>query len=307
MNTPHLALSFSHQMIDVTDAGQTLQRSFLIHVPLKSPKVAMPAVLVFHGGGQNASDMVQHWASMLGGDFVIVCPQALIDPTINKTLWAQARPGDTVIPTTDLAFVDALLRWLAASGDVDIDRVYATGFSSGAGMTWQLSMHDEFVNRFKGFAPVAKGVSSAQQALAHPMAANTPKPLIYIHGTADDNWAQLYDNVPEPMPPDVVITWMRRNRSLPASTPVVYSCATERPLDPVAVEQLYLPDPAVAGSRAVCFLTIINGGHCWPLTGHDPSGRGLVCRDFDATKRIIGFWNTHAGMGLLATPDWRVC
>jgi len=105
----------------------------------------------------------------------------------------------------------------------------------------------------------------------------------------------------------VVAGWITRNRALPAGAPQLYSCATERPLDPFAVEQLYRPDPVVAGSQAICFLTIVNGSHCWPLTGSDPTGRGLVCRDIDATRRIVSFWNTFAGMGLPASSFWRVC
>jgi poly(3-hydroxybutyrate) depolymerase len=84
----------------------------------------MPAVIVFHGGGQDASDLLQHWASLIPAyDLVIVCPQALVDPADGVTHWYTARPGNTTIPTTDLAFVDALLGWLAATGRVDMQRV----------------------------------------------------------------------------------------------------------------------------------------------------------------------------------------
>jgi poly(3-hydroxybutyrate) depolymerase len=238
---------------------------------------------------------------------VIVCRQALVDPIANATRWVQARPGDASVPTTDLAFVEALLDWLAATGDVDLERVYASGFSSGAGMTWQLSVLDRTVNRFRGFAPVSKTLSSAQLALGDAAALSTPKPLIYFHGTADDNWSQAILDEPQPTPPDVVADWIGRNRTLRADQPVVYSCVTERPLDPFAVEQLYRPNPAVFGSAAICFVTIVNGSHCWALTGSDPTGRGLVCRDIDATKRMVSFWNTYAGMGLPASPAWRVC
>jgi poly(3-hydroxybutyrate) depolymerase len=175
-------------------------------------------------------------------------------------------------------------------------------------MTWQLTLLDAFVGRFRGFAPVAhEGFQLAKTALADPAALATPKPLIYTHGTADPNWSQVVNDEQRLLPPDVVTRWIARNRSRAAASPVVYACAPERPVDPIAVEQLYLPDPAVASSMAVCFLTIVNGSHCWPLTGADPTGRGLVCRDIDATKRIVAFWNTYAGMGLSSSPDWRVC
>jgi hypothetical protein len=94
---------------------------------------------------------------------------------------------------------------------------------------------------------------------------------------------------------------------------VVYSCGVgtgpnpEPRVDPFAVEQLYRPDPGVAGSAAICFMTLPNSSHEWPLTGTDPTGRRLVSHDVDWTKRVVSFWNTFAGMGLPASPAWRMC
>jgi polyhydroxybutyrate depolymerase len=309
--TPQPLPTFVRRTIAVTDAGATLQRTFLVHLPLLVPaqQTPMPAVIVFHGGGQTADAMIQHWQSLIAPyNFVIVLPQALVDPMTNSTRWLHARPGDLAVPTTDLAFVDALLDWLAATGDVDMERVYASGFSSGACMTWQLAMLDDFVGRFRGFAPVAhEGFHLVKTALGDPAALATPKPLIYTHGTADPNWSEVVNDEQQLLPTDVVTRWIARNRSLAAASPQVYACAAERPVDPIAVEQLYLPDPAVASSAAICFLTMVNHSHCWPLTGSDPTGRGLVCRDIDATRRIVAFWNTYAGMGLPSSPAWRMC
>jgi poly(3-hydroxybutyrate) depolymerase len=283
------------------------QRSFLVHLPLVIGP-PMPAVIVFHGGGQNAEDMIKHWVSHNPSyDMVIVCPQALVDPLDNLTHWYAARPGDVTVPTVDLAFVNGLLNWLAATGRVDMQRVYASGFSNGAAMTWQLSHLNAFVNRFRGFAPVSFTPSSAQLLLSDAAARNTPKPVAFYMGTADPHWASEFNGVAEPSPPNTVIQWLTRNRTLPADPPVLYSCTVEQPIDPFVVEQLYRPNPAVANSTAFLYGTGVNGGHCWPGTGNDPSGRGLVVRDIDWTKRVVSFWNTYAGMGLPSSPAWQRC
>ena len=113
---PQLPPTFVNRAIAVNDNGSVLQRSFLVHLPLVLGP-PMPAVIVFHGGGQNAGDMIQHWQSLIPTyDMVIVCPQGLVDPVDNKPHWYTARPGDVSVPTTDLAFVNALLDWLAAPG-----------------------------------------------------------------------------------------------------------------------------------------------------------------------------------------------
>src|SRR3712207_1410420 len=286
---------FSARTITVTDAGRTLRRSFLIHVPLDAPRGVAPAVIAFHGGGQTAEDMVLHWKSIvsMGLGVVVVCPQALVDPDVDGTRWEIATPGAQAWPTTDLAFIDALLTSLVAREGVDPQRVYATGFSSGAGMTWQLSLHGDFVDRFRGFAPVSQALNSAMLALADADVWTIPKPLCYIHGTADDNWVRVHDGVLEPMPPDVVTAWLRRNYCLPAGPVRVYSCPAALPPDPTigvfGVEQLYAPDPDAPASAAVCSITTVNAGHCYPLTGREP--RGLVCRDFNASARMVSFWN----------------
>lgn len=321
---PLPAPQFSSQSISVTDGGQTLTRQFLIHVPLRpiAQRTPMPAVIAFHGANQIAKDMALHWKSVIDHhEMVVVCPQGTTDATTNRTHWIDAGEGDTSVPTTDLAFVAALLDWLESTGDVDMDRVYASGFSNGAGMTWQLAMLNDFVKRFKGYAPVSShGTQRAKLRLGDKAALETPKPLIYTHGTADDNWSTVAGGEQQMLPPDVVARWVARNHARHAGAPTVYFCppagnlpATDdserlyRPIHPTAIEQIYLPDPNISHSKAVCFITILNGAHSWPLTGSDGSGRGLVCRDIDLTKRIIAFWNTYAGMGLPAPPNWRQC
>lgn len=303
-----LPQGFSEETIEVDDGGQIMKRSFLIHVPAH-PRLPMPAVIAFHGGGQQAVKMAEHWASVVEFDFVIVCPQAQVDPDVNETRWEIPSPNDPVLPTSDLAFVDTLLQYLADTRLVDLNQVYATGFSNGAGMTWQLSLHDDFVHRFRGFAPVSQASNSAMLALAHPKAQTTPKPLCYMHGTADDNWTQVYNDVREPMPHEVVTDWLERNHSMPSESVVVYNCPNLQPPDPTigvfAVEQNYPPDPTISDSAAVCFIVMVNAAHAYPLTGRQPDG--LLCRDFNPATRILGFWVEHAGMLLPPLAHWKQC
>jgi poly(3-hydroxybutyrate) depolymerase len=211
--TPIPAPNFVLHTVPVIDMGVTMDRTFLAHVPLPLglQQGPLPAVIVFHGGGQDGARMAQHWQSMVG-QFVIVCLNGLFDPLAGETLWRSVRVGDVTVPTIDLALVEAVLAWLAATGRVDMQRVYASGFSSGAVFTWRLSMLNRTVNRFRGFAPVSHTNSTAQVALGDVAAMRTPKPLAYAHGTADPNWSQTILDVPQPTPPDVVMAWINRNR-----------------------------------------------------------------------------------------------
>ncbi|HEY1297705.1 MAG TPA: hypothetical protein VGJ60_31880 [Chloroflexota bacterium] len=304
--------------ISVTDNGMTLSRTFLVHTPPAVPGQLLPAVIAYHGGGQNAAAMAQHWDSVRNL-CVIVCPNALIRPGTGTTGWEYVRPTVppappvVTVPTVDLAFTEAILNWLRGTGRVDMDRVYAAGFSSGGDFTWQLTQLSRSVDWFRGYAPVSAIVNTQMTALADPAALTRPKPLAYTMGTADYNWSRDPGSVQQPVPPDVVTAWIARNRTLDASPPVVYSCgrtagpAPEARVDPFGVEQLYLPDPAVPNAAAIAFMTVVNGTHAWPLTGSDPTGRNLVTHDVDWTKRLISFWTTYAGMGIASPPAYTRC
>ena len=111
---PQPAPAFTLQNVSVTDNGVTLNRTFLEHIPI-APGQLLPAVIVYHGGGQNAADMVQHWQSVM--DLcVVVCPNALVNPAAGLTQWEFAGPGAAAVPTVDLRFTEAILDWLRATG-----------------------------------------------------------------------------------------------------------------------------------------------------------------------------------------------
>lgn len=316
-NTPNTSAQIAPpvwalQTIPVTDNGVTRNRTFLVHFPLAASG-PLPAVIAYHGGGQTAADMAQHWDSVREL-CVVVCPNALVPPGSALTQWEFVRPGGATVPTLDLAFTERILNWLRLSGRVDMDRVYASGFSSGGNFTWQLTELNRTVNWFRGYAPVSAIPNLSMIALSDPMAAATPKPLAFAMGTADYNWSREEPpGVQQPTPPDAVIAWNMRNRTLDPNPPVVYSCGRGTPpdrearVDPFGVEQLYPNDPSIANSAAIVYMTVVNGTHAWPLTGSDPTGRALVTHDVDWTKRVVSFWNTYAGMGLTTAPAWTRC
>jgi poly(3-hydroxybutyrate) depolymerase len=297
------------QTVSVTDNGTTRNRTFVAHIPAGTG--LLPAVVAYHGAGQDGLAMSQHWDSVR--DLcVIVCPNGLVGPVTGTTEWEFARPGSTTVPTQDISFTEAILNWLAATGRVDMERVYAAGFSSGASFTWQLTFLNRTVNLFRGYAPVSYVPNTWMVGLRDAAAGSTPKPLAFAMGTADYNWSLVPLGVQQPTPPEVIASWITRNNALAPNPPVVYSCgrgsgATQEPLvDPFAVEQLYPPDPS-RNSAAISYLTVVNGQHDWPLTGIDPTGQRLVTHDIDWTKRLLSFWTTYADMRLSTPPAWTRC
>ena len=76
----------------------------------------------------------------------------------------------------DVGFIDALISDLVANYPIDPDRVFATGFSAGGGMTVALGC--ALSNRIKAIAPVAAAINPANASLCSPA---TFRPLLQIH------------------------------------------------------------------------------------------------------------------------------
>lgn len=159
--------------------GQTLQaqisRTYHVSVPDNPLQATVPAIVVFHGGGQDAQTIARRWGVDPANPavpppspldrYLLVFPEA--DPRLGDE-WVHFKQGVSPFPTFDLLFVDRLLRDITAAvystgnvavPSVTVDRglVYAAGFSNGGGMVWQL-MNSDLVSSFRGFAAVGKAL-----------------------------------------------------------------------------------------------------------------------------------------------------
>lgn len=158
-------------------------RSYVVHVPKsydRSKPVAV--VLAFHGGGTNAQSMIRFCGLNDTADeagFLAVYPEgtgrrenALVWNAGDCCGYAMRRNVD------DVAFVDALLDELEAQIPIDSKRIYATGMSNGAMLTYRLA--SELSHRIAAIAPVAGPMGSET---CHP---ERPVSVLHFHGTADE-------------------------------------------------------------------------------------------------------------------------
>lgn len=81
----------------------------------------------------------------------------------------------------DVAYLDAVLDLLAAGYVVDADRIHASGFSNGAGMTSRLAL--ERADRFAALAAAAGGLKLPPAPAARPLS------MVWSVGTLDDGFA----------------------------------------------------------------------------------------------------------------------
>jgi polyhydroxybutyrate depolymerase len=167
-----------------------LERHYTVHIPLGyDGRTAMPIVIMLHGGGGTgkAAAIETGWGAKADeAGFLAVFPEAMPpDPTKpsrfsrNPQLWNDGSdrfyPGQNA--PDDVGFLNAMLDDLLARFVVDEQRIFVTGFSNGASMSFRIGA--ELSKRIAAIAPVAGALWIEPIRLEHHV------PMIYITGTSD--------------------------------------------------------------------------------------------------------------------------
>jgi len=191
---PHIAHSHDIQtepgshILSLTVHG--VERTYIVHVPTSyKPQILSPLVIMLHGGGGTAKAAMweTEWATKADKEgFLAVFPNAMArDPSKrssfagNPQLWNDGSdrfyPGQKA--PDDVGFIAAMLDDLAAKFALDGRRVFVTGFSNGASMTFRVGA--EMSDRIAAIAPVAGALWFDPVKLLHPVS------MYYLTGTAD--------------------------------------------------------------------------------------------------------------------------
>lgn len=167
-----------------TVAAGGLTREYMVYAPPEcGPARPCAVVMMFHGGGGTASAAMAQTGWEKKADkagFLAVFPEGVrprpdLPPRFgaNSQSWndgsTRFNPG-----VDDVGFVRRLLADLAANFALDPRRVYATGFSNGASMSFRLGA--ELPEVVAAIAPVAG---------APWVWPTSPMPVLYITGTQD--------------------------------------------------------------------------------------------------------------------------
>jgi polyhydroxybutyrate depolymerase len=274
-------------MDQVTLTVDGRERSSFVVAPSSLPAgQKVPLVFMFHGAHADGTAGARVWLDHMDEDFILAFP--------NGQKWKPEFSGWT--PTDGdirqhVRFVDALIDELIAKYPVDPDRIYASGFSDGAQMTFRLAcMLDQ---RFAGFAFVAQTMKDDTLAACKPQ---TAKPILYVTGSADPKnpsdgrAAPTDDRVGRIGIEDTLDFWLDRNQCQKAREQD--RDLPDLPGDDTRVRERLFEQCRTDGP--VRFLLVEGGGHSWPTRKEKG---GDHCSDISAADEALAWWRAHAGFG----------
>lgn len=172
--------------------SDSLDREYIVYVPeLYEPENPTAIVLMLHGGGGTAKGVMNEtgWDRMAEqAGFIAVFPEgSRPDPDSpagflnNPRTWndgsGRQNVGAVQRNVDDIGFINALLDDMSDRFNVDEKRVFAAGFSNGAGMVFRIGR--ELSNRLTALACVASSDWQDEPVVEEPVS------LIYMTGTAD--------------------------------------------------------------------------------------------------------------------------
>lgn len=176
--------------VDLTFDG--LARRYIVHVPKAyDGKTLTPVVIMFHGGAGKARGAMSEtgWSAKADKEnFLVVYPEGVARDSgrhasflFNPQTWNDGSGRENVAAAQkhidDVGFLNAVLDDLGARLRVDPRRIYVTGFSNGASMTFRVGR--ELAARVAAIAPVAGSDWQDKPAPSRALS------MLYITGTQD--------------------------------------------------------------------------------------------------------------------------
>ena len=158
--------------------GET--REYLIHIPNSYDTTkSVPIMLNFHGFGGSASDYMQKadMRSLAESDtFILIYPQGSY---LNGFSHWNACPigGDNKSDADDFGFVEDIIDEISSQYNIDMERIYAAGYSNGGMMAYGLANYKS--DLIAAVASVSGAMLDCIGNTSHPM------PVIHLHGTDD--------------------------------------------------------------------------------------------------------------------------
>ncbi len=157
-----------------------MNREYIIYVPNSYDGTsAVPLLFNFHGFGGSASQFLNDAdmrAEAEANSFILVYPQG---SCLNGASHWNPCPidGDNKSTADDVGFVEAMISEISSQYNLDMERIYAAGYSNGGMMAYGLANYKS--DLIAAVASVSGSMLDCLGDTSHPM------PVVHLHGTSD--------------------------------------------------------------------------------------------------------------------------
>lgn len=255
---------------------QNLNREFSFFRPSNPEFKKLPLVIDFHGAGGTVAPefSADPWIPFARKEkFFLLKPQAVSDNYVNYTYWNVGWE----VGRDDGYFVETLLNLIVKQQDIDIDRIYVTGMSSGGHMAFFTAQ--TLQDRIAAVAPISGSIITTRLP---NYTFNKPMPICNINGTADTivnirggDWYESWADIRE--------LWVKNNKT--ASEPVTIYLPDIDKNDGTSVTKYEYRGTSIASD--IDDYRIINGGHSVPGI------QSVANQDINAYEVIWAFFKKH--------------
>jgi len=280
-----------------------LDRTYHIHIPsLNNESRQLPLVIALHGRGGTGELMAivtrKEFDKLADRDgFFVVYPDGV------ELNWNDGRMDEEANDRAhrenidDVGFISALIDTMINDYNIDPERVYITGISNGAIMSYRLAC--ELSHKIAAIAPVDGNIPHMLYNECNPA---RPVSLLAINNVNDPlvpyEGGNIYSSIRKINLGKVLSVnesigfWVKRNHCSP--DPVVTEEPDVDPDDGTRVTRKEYTD-GIDGTEVVLF-SVKGGGHTWPggFQYLPVWIVGKTCRDFNASQVIWYFFKNHS-------------
>lgn len=236
-------------------------RYFRVYVPLSyNESKSQPLVFNFHGNTQTALSFEEKIKFRQIADtagFILITPDGVVDPGFPKS--GQGWNVFSCCATqNDVIFVSDLIDYSIKHLKVDTTRIYASGFSLGGFMVYELAR--KLNNRIAAFASVSGSMELKRLDTNNP---SRPVPILEFHGTKDRLCPYDGGNnegMPFAATDTLLRFWVNNNQC--NIEPITINLEDKNPSDGSTVQHIIFRD--CKQNSTVELYKVIDGGHRWP-------------------------------------------
>lgn len=253
--------SFAQQTIKYLNVDG-VNRSYHQYIPqINDSTESTPVVFWFHPLNSNGNDFLNIDLDLVAdtANFIVISPNALIDPLINTTAWNAGMESGGWSPNADVddvGFVTAILDTLSSTINIDPSRVYAAGSGTGG----------FFVNRLACELPeIFEAIASVRGTIGvgincEPSAAIR---IAEFHGT-EDSYHNYYEGGFGNSTPEWFEFWQTANG---CDNDLIYGAIPDTQDDGLTID--YFRYGNCSGNSEVVHYRVNEGDYGWLTSNND--------------------------------------